>query len=269
MLEVKHLSTGYGTGDVIHDMNLTVGKGEILALIGANGAGKSTLVGSISGIIPVRTGEILLDGESLRKLSPRARVLKGIAHVPEGRQVFSGLSVAENLRLGAYVVLSQLSAAELDSRMAEVCERFPILLGRMDEPAGNLSGGQQQMLAIARGLMARPRVLLLDEPSLGLSPILVAEIFRLIAALKDQGLAIVLSEQNARQSLAIADHGAVVENGHIVVAGSGAELLARSDIAERYLGVGKGVGVADAPRHDALVARLKTIFPDSQSRSRA
>ena len=263
MLDIRGLSTGYGNSDVIHDIDLSVGKGEILALIGANGAGKSTLVGAISGIIAVRTGEILLDGEPVRRMSPRARVLKGIAHVPEGRQVFAGLSVAENLRLGAYVVLPGMSSGELSSRIAEVCERFPILLGRMDEPAGNLSGGQQQMLAIARGLMARPRVLLLDEPSLGLSPILVAEIFRLVAALKQQGLAIVLSEQNARQSLAIADHGAVMENGRIVVSGSGAELLARSDIAERYLGVGQGVGVADASRHAALVARLRAIFPDA------
>ena len=261
MLEVRGLSTGYGDSDVIHDIDIAVGKGEILALIGANGAGKSTLVGAISGVIPARSGEILLDGAPLRRLSPRARVLKGIAHVPEGRQVFAGMSVAENLRLGAYVVLPGMSAAELAARVEEVCERFPILLGRMDEPAGNLSGGQQQMLAIARGLMARPRVLLLDEPSLGLSPILVAEIFRLVASLREQGLAIVLSEQNARQSLAIADRGAVVENGRIVVSGSGAELLARSDIAERYLGVGQGVGVADAPRHAALVARLQEIFP--------
>jgi branched-chain amino acid transport system ATP-binding protein len=264
MLQVQGLCTGYGSGDVIHDMAISVGAGQIMALVGANGAGKSTLVGAISGIVPLRVGEILLDGEPIQGLSARARVLKGIAHVPEGRQVFAGLSVAENLRLGAYAVRGNLGNAELDARARDVCQRFPILLERLSEPAGNLSGGQQQMLAIARGLMARPRVLLLDEPSLGLSPILVAEIFGLVATLKEQGLAIVLSEQNARLSLAIADHGAVVENGRIVVAGTGAELLGRSDIAERYLGVGKGVGVADAERHGALVGRLRAILPVRQ-----
>ena len=260
MLEVIGLSTGYGSGDVIHDMSLSVGAGQILALVGANGAGKSTLVGAISGLVPMRVGEVKLDGEPIHRLSAAERVRKGVAHVPEGRQVFAGLTLAENLRLGAYVAEGRADD-RIDARMREVCARFPVLLERLDQPAGNLSGGQQQMLAIARGLMSRPRVLLLDEPSLGLSPILVAEIFRLIAALKEQGLAIVLSEQNARLSLAIADHGAVVENGHIVVSGTGAELLGRSDIAERYLGVGKGVGVADAPRHAALVSRLKQVLP--------
>ena len=262
MLEVRNLSAGYGSGDVIRNMGFTVAPGQIMALVGANGAGKSTLVGAISGVVTPRTGEVLLDGVSMLRMPAAQRVVKGIAHVPEGRQVFAGLTVAENMRLGAYVQLSGLSQADVDARMRKVCERFPILLGRLDEPAGNLSGGQQQMLAIARGLMSEPRVLLLDEPSLGLSPILVAEIFRLVASLKAQGLAIVLSEQNAKLSLAIADHGAVVENGEIVVSGTGQELLARSDIAERYLGVGKGVGVADAPRHAALVARLKDIFPN-------
>jgi branched-chain amino acid transport system ATP-binding protein len=261
MLQVHNLSAGYGAGDVIHQMGFAVAAGEIMALVGANGAGKSTLVGAISGVITPRTGEVLLDKEPMHKLSAAARVAKGIAHVPEGRQVFAGLTVAENLRLGAYVQLRGLSQSDVDARMKIVCDRFPILLGRLNEPAGNLSGGQQQMLAIARGLMSEPRVLLLDEPSLGLSPILVAEIFRLVASLKEQGLAVVLSEQNAKLSLAIADHGAVVENGRIVVSGTGQELLARSDIAERYLGVGKGVGLADAPRHDQLVSRLKQIFP--------
>lgn len=260
MLRVRNLSAGYGSGDVIHQMGFTVAAGEIMALVGANGAGKSTLVGAISGVVPARTGDVLLNDEPMHRLPAAMRVVKGIAHVPEGRQVFAGLSVAENLRLGAYVQLRGLSPAQVETRMRAVCERFPILLNRLSEPAGNLSGGQQQMLAIARALMSEPRVLLLDEPSLGLSPILVAEIFRLVANLREQGLAIVLSEQNAKLSLAIADHGAVVENGRIVVSGTGQELLARSDIAERYLGVGKGVGVADAPRHAQLVGRLRTIF---------
>ncbi|HZT51418.1 MAG TPA: ABC transporter ATP-binding protein [Stellaceae bacterium] len=260
MLEVKGLHTGYGGMDVIHGIDLTVGAGEIVALVGANGAGKSTLVKAISGLLPARAGEIWFEGERIDRLSPRARVLRGIAQVPEGRQVFGGLTVAENLRLGAYVHRHALGEAELAARIREVCARFPVLLERLGEPVANLSGGQQQMLVIARGLMAKPRLLVLDEPSLGLAPVLVADIFRLIAGMREQGLAIVLSEQNAKLSLAIADRAYVVEMGRIALAGTGRELLASPEVAERYLGVGHAVSVADAPRHEALVARLKDIF---------
>jgi len=260
MLSVKRLFTGYGGMDVIHGIDIEVGAGEIVALVGANGAGKSTLVKTVSGLLPVRAGEILFEGERVDRLSPKARVLRGIAQVPEGRQVFGGLSVAENLRLGAYVHRHALGGSELEARIREVCARFPVLLERLDTPVVNLSGGQQQMLVIARGLMAKPRLLMLDEPSLGLAPVLVAEIFRLIAGLREQGIAILLSEQNAKLSLAIADRAYVIEMGRVTLAGTGQELLASSEVAERYLGVGHAVSVADAPRHAALVARLKEIF---------
>jgi branched-chain amino acid transport system ATP-binding protein len=260
MLEVKRLSTGYGSTNVVHDVDLAVRAGEIVTLVGANGAGKSTLVKTISGLMPARAGEIVLEGERIERLSPSARVLRGIAHVPEGRQMFSGLTVAENLRLGAYVHRRQIGEAALGERIRKVCERFPILLKRLDEPVGNLSGGQQQMLAIARGLMVEPRVLLLDEPSLGLAPVLVTEIFHLIAGLREQGLAIVLSEQNARSSLAIADRGYVIEMGRVTLSGTGKELLGSAEVAERYLGVGRAVSVADSSQHARLVKRLGEIF---------
>jgi len=267
MLEVRRLYTGYGGMDVIHGIDFSVGAGEIVALVGANGAGKSTLVKTISGLLPVRSGEIVFEGERIDKLSPSARVLRGIAQVPEGRQVFGGLTVAENLRLGAYVHRHSLSEAEMEGRIREVCEVFPVLRERMGEAVANLSGGQQQMLVIGRGLMAKPRLLVLDEPSLGLAPVLVADIFRLIAGLRAQGLSIVLSEQNAKLSLAIADRAYVIEMGQVALAGTGQELLASPEVADRYLGVGKGVSVADASRHAQLVARLKEIFGASNSLS--
>jgi branched-chain amino acid transport system ATP-binding protein len=261
MLELRDLVTGYGAAAVVHGIDLRLEAGEIVALVGANGAGKSTLVKAISGVLPVHRGALILDGERIERLSPRERVERGIAHVPEGRQVFAGLTVAENLRLGAYARHRQLGAAPFEARVARVCARFPVLLERLDEPAANLSGGQQQMLALARGLMAEPRVLLLDEPSLGLAPRLVAEIFRLVAGLKAQGLAILLSEQNARMSLAIADRAAILEGGRVTLEGTGAALLDKPEVAERYLGVGKAVGAGDGARHARLVARLGEIFP--------
>jgi branched-chain amino acid transport system ATP-binding protein len=258
MLELKRVCTGYDTVNVIHDIDLSVRDAEIVALVGANGAGKSTLVKAISGIIPVRQGEITLDSKRIDTASPRARVLLGIAQVPEGRQVFGGLTVRENLRLGAYA--RNAADAQLASALKKIGELFPVLLERLDEPAANLSGGQQQMLAIGRGLMAEPRILVLDEPSLGLAPVLVEEIFRLIAGLRNQGHGILLSEQNAKLSLAIADRAYVIENGRVALSGTGQELLHNPEVAERYLGVGKGVSVAAAPRHAQLVARLKGIL---------
>jgi len=260
MLELKRVSTGYEAVDVIHEIDLTVRDAEIVALVGANGAGKSTLVKAISGIIPVRRGEIALDGKRIDGASPRERVLAGIAQVPEGRQVFGGLTVRENLRLGAYARDTESKPAALETAIENVGKLFPVLLSRLGEPAANLSGGQQQMLAIGRGLMAEPRILVLDEPSLGLAPVLVAEIFRLIAGLRNQGRGILLSEQNARLSLAIADRAYVIENGRVTLSGSGKELLDNAEVAERYLGVGKGVSVADAQRHAQLVGRLKSVL---------
>jgi branched-chain amino acid transport system ATP-binding protein len=260
MLELKSVSTGYGRQTVVYEVSLTLRQGEVLALVGANGAGKSTIVKAISGVLPLHGGEISLEGRRIDRAGSRARVLAGIAHVPEGRQVFASLTVADNLRMGAYTRLGTLSAEALKGRIDRVLAPMPSLLQRLGEPAGNLSGGQQQMLAIARGLMSEPRVLLLDEPSLGLAPVLVAEIFRLIVRLRDQGLAILLSEQNARLSLAIADRGAVIEKGRVALEGTGKALIGDPSVAERYLGVGAAVGDVGAERHRRLVGRLKDLF---------
>ncbi|HUY01770.1 MAG TPA: ABC transporter ATP-binding protein [Rhodocyclaceae bacterium] len=259
MLELRRVTTGYGTGAVVHEADLSVGAGEIVALIGANGAGKSTLLKAVSGLLGVQGGEILFDGERIEKLSPRERVQRGLVHVPEGRQVFAGLSIEENLWLGGNAH-RRLGEQEASRRLSEMCVRFPVLSERRHEPAGNLSGGQQQMLAIARGLMSQPRLLLLDEPSLGLSPLLVTEIFRLVAGLRAQGMAILLSEQNARQSLAIADRAYVLEAGRIVLEGSGEALLGDRQVAERYLGVGKAVDAPDERDATQLAARLGQIL---------
>lgn len=260
MLELKGVSTGYDSANVVHDVDITVGAGEIVSLVGANGAGKSTLVKTISGLIAIRAGQITLENQRIDGLSPRARVLRGISHVPEGRQVFGGLTVEENLRLGAYAQRKSLSETEMRKRIEIVCESFPVLLERRREHVANLSGGQQQMLVIARGLMASPRIMVLDEPSLGLAPVLVSEIFRMIAALRSEGRAILLSEQNAKLSLAISDRAYVIENGRVALSGTGKALLKNPEVAERYLGVGKAVSVADAPRHAKMVKRLKEIF---------
>jgi len=260
MLELKGVSTGYETANVVHEVSIKLGAGEIVSLVGANGAGKSTLVKTISGLLAIRAGEITMENQRIDGLSPRARVLMGISHVPEGRQVFGGLTVEENLRLGAYAHRKGLSEPEMKQRIQSVCERFPVLLERHNEAVANLSGGQQQMLVIARGLMAAPRILVLDEPSLGLAPVLVSEIFKLIASLRSGGRAILLSEQNARLSLAISDRAYVIENGRVALSGTGQALLKNPAVAERYLGVGKAVSVADAPRHAHMVKRLKEIF---------
>jgi branched-chain amino acid transport system ATP-binding protein len=259
MLELRELSAGYGGSPVVRGADVCVREGEIVALVGANGAGKSTLVKAISGLVAPQAGQLLFDGKPIGALSPRRRVQLGIVHVPEGRQVFAGLSIAENLRLGAWARRARGKQA-IEERMREIAARFPVLLERLAEPAGTLSGGQQQMLAIARGLMAEPRLLLLDEPSLGLAPILVAEIFRLIEALRERGIAVLLAEQNARMSLGIADRGYVIETGRVALHGTGRELLARPDIAERYLGVGKGVGGHSAARVEELATRLAGVL---------
>ncbi len=259
MLAMQGLGAGYGTQMVLHDIDMTVAPGEIVTLIGANGAGKSTLVKCLAGMVAARRGTILIDGDRVDALSPKERVLRGICLVPEGRQMFGGLTIEANLRLGAYVH-PRMSRSEMDELISDCCGPFPILLPRRHEICANLSGGQQQMLAIARGLMAKPKILMLDEPSLGLSPTLVAEIFRLISQLRDRGLAILLSEQNARQSLAISDRAYVIENGRIVAQGSSASILASDDIAEKYLGVGTSYGQGDAVRQSAVTERLRSIL---------
>jgi branched-chain amino acid transport system ATP-binding protein len=216
------------------------------------------LAKAVSGLLRPLSGTILLDGAPIEALPPAERLRRGIAHVPEGRQIFAGMTVEENLELGAYAV----SQADYATQLEAVWAMFPLLRQRMKDIAGNFSGGQQQMLAIARGLMAKPKILVLDEPSLGVAPLLVAEIFRLIVALREQGITILLAEQNARQALSIADRGYVFENGRITLSGTDRALLGSPEIAERYLGMS---GAAEAP--DAagamLAARLREVlFPD-------
>jgi branched-chain amino acid transport system ATP-binding protein len=256
MLEIKGLDAGYGEATVLRGIDLEVGAGQIVALIGANGAGKTTLAKTIAGLLPVRKGEILFEGVAIERLKPGERIDRGVAQVPEGRQIIAGLTVGENLRLGAHVKRREFGEAGIVKRIEEVCRHFPILTGRLGEPAGNLSGGQQQQLAIARALMVGPKLLVLDEPSLGLSPTLVSDIFRLIANLRAEGIAILLSEQNARMSLAIADHGYVIEMGHVVLQGTGKELINHPEIAERYLGMGKAVEELDREHREQRHARL-------------
>ena len=258
MLELQNVSAGYGGVEVIHGIDLTVQAGEIVTLVGANGAGKSTLVKAISGLVPVRSGTITFDGQRIDASSTATRMRLGIAHVPEGRQIFSGLTVGENLELGAYVHRGRPD--ETQARLAEVGARFPVLRERLAALAGNLSGGQQQMLAIGRGLMAAPKLMILDEPSLGLAPLLVSEMFELVRGLRQQGLAILLSEQNAQLSLAIADRGYVIENGRVTLSGSGEDLLASKEVADRYLGVGAKPEAEDADRGGRLAERLRALL---------
>ncbi len=259
LLELKSVSVGYGHNCVLQDVDLTLEHGEIVTLLGANGAGKSTLAKSISGLLRIQAGRILLEGEPIETMPPAERLRRGIAHVPEGRQIFAGMTVAENLELGAYASAKADHAARLES----VWTLFPLLRDRMKDIAGNFSGGQQQMLAIARALMSKPRILLLDEPSLGVAPLLVAEIFRLIVALRAQGIAILLAEQNARQALSIADRGYVFENGRIALSGSSKALLNSADIAERYLGMGGAAEISETASEE-LASRLRNVlFPVS------
>ena len=253
MLELRALSAGYGHTEVLRQVSLRVNPGEVVALVGANGAGKSSLVKTVSGLLRPTGGAVLLDGSPIHLLPVAERVQRGIVHVPEGRQVFAGLTARENLRLGAY-----LDPSDMDARMADACASFPDVAARLDAAAGTFSGGQQQMLAIARGLMARPRLLLLDEPSLGLSPMLVADVFRLVAALRTRGIAVLLAEQNARAALAFADRGVVIENGRGGMEGTGAALLDSPEVAARYLGTGAATAVSDEESR-RLAARLRTL----------
>jgi branched-chain amino acid transport system ATP-binding protein len=260
MLEIADLYAGYGAAHVLRGVNLTVGTGEMVALVGANGAGKTTLLKTISGLVTPNAGTLAIAGSPLAGRSSVARVRMGLAHVPEGRQIFGELSVEENLEIGAYTQARSIAKDEYAARVAEVFRIFPVLAEKRALPAGGLSGGQQQMLAIGRGLMLKPQLLLLDEPSLGLSPLLVTEIFGVLAKLRETGVSILLSEQNARLSLAIADRGYVIETGKIVREGTGAELLASADIMERYLGVGtSSIDLKDDPVKDELTRKLREV----------
>jgi branched-chain amino acid transport system ATP-binding protein len=233
VLSIDNVKSAYGRIEVLHGVTLHVNAGEIVTLIGANGAGKTTLLHAISGVQPITAGTMRFGGQPIEAWSAHARVAAGIAQVPEGRQLFEPLSVKDNLRLGAWLRRD----ADLGPALVKVCALFPMLGAMLELPAGALSGGQQQMLAIGRALMAKPRLLLLDEPSMGLAPNLVDVVFRVIRALKDDDLTILLVEQNARAALAIADRAYVLETGRVTLSGPASEIQADRRVQEAYLGL--------------------------------
>lgn len=234
MLAMTGLVSSYGQIEVLHEVDIRIRAGEIVSLVGANGAGKSTLLMAISGLQPLDRGKMTFEGQDLNRMPVDRRVSNGIVQVPEGRQVFKDLSVYDNLRLGAY---TRGRGQDVQGDLQKVYNKFPILQQKSENLAGELSGGQQQMLAIGRALMAKPRLLLLDEPSMGLAPLIVEEIFNIIRELKEEGITIFLVEQNASQALALADRGYVLETGRIVLEGTGRELLNNEKVREAYLGM--------------------------------
>ncbi len=234
MLELKNISGKYGEVQVLHDISLKVTEGQVLAIIGSNGAGKSTIINMISGLMQPVSGHIEFEGVEITGLPPHEITQRGIGQVPEGRQVFSLMSVRENLLVGA---ASQRAKGNREQSMKRVFEVFPALFDRREQRAGSLSGGEQQMLAIGRGLMSNPKLLMLDELSLGLSPLLTQEIFRVLSGLNKDGLTILLVDQNLTQSLKISHYGYVLENGRIVLEGTSQELLASEDTKRAYLGL--------------------------------
>ncbi len=232
MLKVENINVYYGSIHAVKDISFEVNEGEIVTLIGANGAGKSTTLQTVSGLLRSKTGSIKFLGEEISAVLPHKIVTKGIAQVPEGRRVFLQMTVEENLQMGAYTRPS----SEYADSIADVYERFPRLSERRKQVAGTLSGGEQQMLAMGRALMSKPRLLMLDEPSMGLAPILVEQIFEIIEELHKAGTTILLVEQNAQMALSIADRAYVLENGKISLTGTGAELMQSEDIKKAYLG---------------------------------
>ena len=233
MLTVEGLRSRYGRIEVLHGVDLQVRSGEIVTVVGANGAGKTTLLKCLSGIQPISDGRITFRGENLAVVPAHGRLRRGLAQSPEGRQIFTSLTVEENLRLGAFLFSDERVAQD----MAEAYAMFPVLREKRQLAAGGLSGGQQQMLAIARALMGRPSCLLLDEPSMGLAPLLVAQIFDVVKGLRDRGVTVLLVEQNAYGALKIADRGYVMETGQITIEGAASELIADPRIREAYLGL--------------------------------
>jgi branched-chain amino acid transport system ATP-binding protein len=233
MLTITNLNVHYGVIHALKDVNLTVEAGQIVALIGANGAGKTTLLRTISGLIKASSGSVIYLGNEALKVSPQSLPAKGLVQVPEGRRIFAGLTVYENLLMGAYL---RKDKANFSKDLQAIYERFPILEQRKHQDASTLSGGEQQMLAISRALMAKPKLLLLDEPSMGLAPLLVKEIFNIIKAINAEGTTILVVEQNAYQALKIANKAYVLENGSIVLSGTGEELLSSPEVQKVYLG---------------------------------
>lgn len=235
MLKLENIQSGYGNTLAIKDVSLEVKEGEIITLIGANGAGKSTTLMTICGVVPSRGGKISLDGTEIQGLAPDEIVKMGVCQVPEGRHIFPQLSVKENLDMGAFL---RTDTEEVKKDMEYVYSLFPILAERRNQDGGNLSGGEQQMLAMSRALMARPKVLLLDEPSMGLAPLVIKQIFEIIKKINaESNTTIFLVEQNANQALHIADRGYVMENGTITLTGQAQELLENSEIQKAYLGI--------------------------------
>ncbi len=233
MLEIKDLSVYYGVIQALKGISFEVNEGEVIALIGANGAGKTTTLHTISGLIAPKSGSVIFEGQDITKTPAHKIVSMGMAHVPEGRRVFASLSVLQNLRLGAY---TRNNKDEIEESLQKVYKRFPRLEERKNQPAGTLSGGEQQMLAMGRALMSNPRIILMDEPSMGLSPILVNEIFDIIKEVSSGGTTVLLVEQNAKKALSIADRGYVLETGRIVLEGNAQDLLNNESVRTAYLG---------------------------------
>lgn len=233
MLEIKDLQVYYGVIQAIKGISFTVNEGEIIALIGANGAGKTTILHTISGLIPAKTGSVRFMDKELTRTAPHKIVQMGMAHVPEGRRIFQELSVYENLKLGAY---TRKDKAEIEQSIQMVYKRFPRLEERKKQVAGTLSGGEQQMLAMGRALMSKPKIILMDEPSMGLSPLLVSEIFDIIKSINESGTTVLLVEQNAKKALSIANRAYVLETGNIVLEGGAKDLMNDDSIKKAYLG---------------------------------
>jgi len=234
LFEIKDLHVNYGDMKMICGISLTVGEKEVVSLVGSNGAGKTTTLNTISGVIPKRSGAIYFEGKKIDHLSSHTRVELGLVQVPEGRRVFPEMTVYENLRVGSIIPHAKVKRAET---MASVFRMFPILKERKGQLAGTLSGGEQQMLAIARALMSRPKILMLDEPSLGLAPLMVREIYKIINEINHQGMTVFLVEQNVKQALSLCDRAYVLENGRIVLSGGGQELLENDRVRQSYLGI--------------------------------
>ena len=235
MLEIKNIATYYGAICALNSVSIQINAKELVAVLGANGAGKSTLLRSISGLITSKEGEIVFEGESISQLAAHRRVELGIALVPEGRGIFPNLTVFENLKIGAYLFRKESSQTNSAAILEKVYDHFPVIKERRDQRAGTLSGGEQQMLSIGRALMSRPRLLLLDEPSMGLSPLYVAEIFKLLRKINSDGTTILLVEQNANAALKIANRGYVLDRGTIAYADTSERLLASEEVKSAYL----------------------------------
>ncbi len=233
MLEVKNLQVYYGVIQAIKEVSFEVNQGEVIALIGANGAGKTTILHTVTGLIPAKSGEVIFEGTDLQKIPAHKIVSLGIAHIPEGRHVFAQLSVYENLLMGAF---TRKNKAEVEQSLENVYQRFPRLRERKNQLAGTLSGGEQQMLAMGRALMSKPRIILMDEPSMGLSPILVGEIFDIIKSISKSGTTVLLVEQNAKKALSIADRAYVLETGKIVLTDDAKKLMDNESVKKAYLG---------------------------------